>query len=86
MKRAAVVCSALVISIGFGLPLPVSANESNGVTAPKHAGHVYHVAHHHAIPANVEALTLPASPVVREPETDGLSRNREDCNMGCIDN
>jgi hypothetical protein len=38
---------------------------------------------HAAIPSNATAL----SPIVaREPETDGLSHNREDCNMGCVDN
>ncbi len=29
---------------------------------------------------------LQASPADRVPETDGLSRNAEDCDFGCIDN
>jgi hypothetical protein len=74
------------MSIGFGLSLPVSANASDGVTAPKHSGHAYRVAHQHAIPATAEAVSPAARSVVREPETDGLSRNPEDCNMGCVDN
>ena len=30
-------------------------------------------------------VAVPHAPVRRIPETDGLSRNDEDCNYGCID-
>jgi len=49
-----------------------------------------HPARHHAADfARARALASPAidplAPSPRAPETDGLSRNDDDCNMGCID-
>jgi hypothetical protein len=69
------------MTFGLALSVPGSANATDG--APKHAIHVYHVAHRQTIPASAEALAPLPRPVR---ETDGLSRNVEDCNMGCIDN
>jgi len=46
--------------------------------------------HHQADFAKAKALapkpSLPPAPAERVPETDGLSRNVEDCNYGCVDN
>lgn len=39
------------------------------------------------IPANAEALSPRAAPAVRTfDDSDGLTRNRDECNFGCIDN
>jgi len=55
------------------------------VTTANRIGTVYHshIYQRVAIPNNATAFS---PTLAREPETDGLSRNREDCNMGCVDN
>ena len=45
--------------------------------------HALHQAQRHAIPMTATA-SVPAVKV--DDNSDGLSRNREDCNRGCIDN
>ncbi len=72
--------TALVLAFSLCAPATVYANDS---ASQVHKAHVYHRVAHATIPSNASAL-VPT--VAREPETDGLSRNREDCNMGCIDN
>ena len=69
-----------VMALALSLCSPVYANDS--ATKVYHS-HVYQRAAHAAIPNNATALS---PTVAREPETDGLSRDREDCNMGCVDN
>jgi len=57
--------------------------ENGGIVAPSHR-----TVHHMAKFAKATALVAPALPAARSsslPETDGLSRNDEDCNYGCID-
>jgi hypothetical protein len=49
---------------------------------PQHH-HALHQAQRHAIPLAATAL-FPA--VKGDDDSNGLSRNREDCNRGCIDN
>jgi hypothetical protein len=83
MKRTTIMCSALVMTLGLALSVPGSANATDGGPAPKHATHAYHVAHRQTIPVSAEALAPVPRPVR---ETDGLSRNVEDCTMGCVDN
>jgi len=85
MRRTILVCSALVMTFGLALSVPGYANATDGAAGPKHATHAYHVAHRQAIPASAEALA-PLPRPVHQRETDGLSRNVEDCNMGCVDN
>jgi hypothetical protein len=60
------------------LALPALAN----------AGHATrHKPAHHGAPdfTRAEALASPARLAQRVRETDGLSRNDEDCNFGCVD-
>ncbi len=74
-------------SIAVGIILSLSAAaypaESGGVVV-----HSHRTVHHMANFAKATALAAPALPSARSPslpETDGLSRNDEDCNYGCID-
>ncbi len=75
----------------LALILGVSLCATVGVYASDGAGHKHH-AHHRAadlyFPLSPKAVALVPAPVVvpAARETDGLSRNREDCNEGCIDN
>jgi hypothetical protein len=71
--------TAIALAVTLCSPVAVYANDSP-TTVLK--GHAYHRLAHAVIPKNATAL----APVVRERETDGLSRDREDCNNGCIDN
>jgi hypothetical protein len=48
--------------------------------------HKTHVEHFTAIPWTATALVPAPAAAVRTHETDGLSRNTDDCNYGCIDN
>jgi hypothetical protein len=51
--------------------------------ATVHHHYALHHAQRHAIPTTATAL-VPA--VKLNDDTDGLSRDHEDCNRGCIDN
>jgi hypothetical protein len=74
-------------ALGFILVIPLFA-------LPAHSAPAYEAGHkppHHRIAdsANARALVSPGSyvPAPRKPETDGLSRNPDDCSKyGCIDN
>ena len=72
------------MTLGFMLALPlfiVPALAASGPEAQERA------AHHHLVDfAKAKALVSPAAPAARAPEIDGLSRNPDDCNYGCIDN
>jgi hypothetical protein len=75
------------IALGFILVIPLFPIPALG--APAHqAGHK--TAHHRVADfAKARALVSPGSyvPAPRKPETDGLSRNSDDCEKyGCIDN
>ena len=62
----------------------VAASASAGAQ-PTHK-HKSHVDYFTAIPRTATALMLPPATAVRLPETDGLSRNADDCaRFGCID-
>jgi hypothetical protein len=71
MKRA-----TMILVIGFALA-PFAARATTQ----------HHYARHHA-PRHAIPMTATASvPAVKvDDNSDGLSRNREDCNRGCIDN
>jgi hypothetical protein len=71
------------LTLGFILAIPLFA-------IPAHSAPVHKTGHQPAHDrvadfAKANALVSPAAPVARSRETDGLSRNDEDCNMGCID-
>lgn len=74
--------SILAIALGVALcaPTAVYANDS-AMRVDKHQG--YHRVASATILNKAEAL---APAPVHVPETDGLSRDRDDCNYGCIDN
>jgi len=72
--------TVMALALSLCTPVAVYANDS---ATKVHHSHVYQRVAHAAIPNNAIALS---PTLAREPETDGLSRNREECNMGCIDN
>jgi hypothetical protein len=76
------------LALGVVLYAPVMNYPAASASAP--ATHRAHP-HHKAYSADAKALApLWATPAAAAPysahETDGLSRNPDDCNFGCIDN
>ncbi len=69
--------TVMALALSLCVPVAVYANDS---ATKVHHSHIYQRV---AIPNNATALS---PTLAREPESDGLSRNREDCNMGCVDN
>jgi hypothetical protein len=73
----------VALSLGVALAAPISALAADGAHPfHKHAVQPHRVAHAGALPsatALVPTLPAPAN------DADGLSRNSEDCNRGCID-
>ena len=70
-------------ALGFILAIPLFALPA--LAAPVHDTG-YQPAHQRAADfAEARAYVRPAAPVAPAPETDGLSRNDEECNYGCID-
>ena len=59
---------------------PIAAHAT---THDRHAVHQVHQAQRYVIPKGATAF-VPA--VKLDDDSDGLSRNHEDCNRGCIDN
>ena len=76
------------VALGILLSTPVMSYPAASASAPTmHRSHP----HHKANSADAKALApLWATPAAAAPysahETDGLSRNLDDCNFGCIDN
>jgi hypothetical protein len=87
MKLSAILTPAIVFACGVALSAPAPAYASDGVAAPKHRIHVVRVAHI-AVPSSATALAPDwFAPVVRRNDnSDGLSRDSDQCNRGCIDN
>ncbi|MBV9289538.1 MAG: hypothetical protein JO288_17275 [Hyphomicrobiales bacterium] len=71
-------------ALGFLVAMPLFALPALGASAPE----VRHNPAHHLVAefAKARALASPLAPAGSVRETDGLSRNVEECNMGCIDN
>jgi hypothetical protein len=70
----------------MALALPAAANASNdGTQKWTHAQRVGHV---RMIPVTAQALSpsMVAPVLRRDDDHDGLSRNTDECNRGCIDN
>jgi hypothetical protein len=73
------------MALALILAIPLFTRPALG--APAHdAGH--RPAHHRVADfAEAKAYVSPVAPVLRAPQTDGLSRNAEECSRGgCIDN
>jgi hypothetical protein len=75
---------AAALAFSFALAVPITAYAAGAAPVYKQTRHAAHV----AIARNASALapTWVMSAAGRAPETDGLSRDRDDCNYGCIDN
>ena len=83
MRLSNITYSACALAFGFTLTVPSSAY------AYVHSAHAYRHVQHHATQAKISLKNMTAlvaiSPVNIVKETDGLSRNADDCNDGCID-
>ena len=75
--------TACALAFGFVLTAPIPAYAQVG--AQPTYNHKARVRHLMAIPRTATALAPASSTAVRVPETDGLSRNDDDCRFGCID-
>jgi hypothetical protein len=83
MRLSNITCAACALVFGFGLTTPIAAYAQGGVQPTyKHKAHVDQIT---TIPRTATALKPAPATAVRAPETDGLSRNDDDCNYGCID-
>ncbi len=71
--------SALIL--GVALCAPVGAYASN-VPAPIHKHHAHHQVVYLAMTPNATALAPALKPV--DDDSDGLTRNIDECNRGCI--
>ena len=73
------------MALALILAVPLFARPAIGAPAQE-PGH--RPAHHRVADfAEARAYDSPVTPVLRAPETDGLSRNAEECSRGgCIDN
>ena len=84
MRLSNITDAACALAFGFALTTPLPAYAQVGAQ-PSHKlkGHVRHFM---AIPRTATALMPASATVVRALETDGLSRNDDDCaRFGCID-
>ena len=85
MRRTTLLCSAFVMTCAVTLTIPAVAAASE--RAGSYAAHAQRGAHRHMIPANAEALSPRSAPALRTfDDSDGLTRDRDECNTGCIDN
>jgi hypothetical protein len=84
MRLSNIAYAACALALGFALATPIPACAEVGAQ-PSHK-HKAHVRHLTAIPRSATALMPAPATAVRAPETDGLSRNADDCaRFGCID-
>jgi hypothetical protein len=79
----------LTLALCAAVPAPSAAVASERLTGM----HEHHVQMHHVVQGSFKAATALAPPFAIVPTTrshdekyDGLSRDSDDCNYGCIDN
>jgi hypothetical protein len=84
MRLSNIAYAACALAFGFALATPIPAYAQVGAQLTyMHRAHVHHLM---AIPRTATALMPASATAVRAPETDGLSRNADDCaKFGCID-
>jgi hypothetical protein len=84
MRLSNIAHAACALAFGFALATPIPAHAQVGAQpSHKHNAHVHHVM---AILRTATALMPTPATAVRVLETDGLSRNDDDCvKFGCID-
>jgi hypothetical protein len=81
MRIVSTLAPMVAVAFGVALLAPVSALASDSVHPyPKHA--IHQAAY---VGVSSTATALAPAPVVPTRETNGLSRNSDDCNRGCID-
>ena len=85
------------LAVGFAISLVSVLTVNATENAAKRAGPHHHRYGHHRIPAvrdtdaartvapHVSGLSKPAPSSPVQNDSDGLSRNPEDCNKGCLD-
>ncbi len=71
--------SAIIIGIALCVPLRAYASDR---PAPVHKHHAHHQVVYLAIAPNATALAPALKPV--DDDLDGLTRNIDECNRGCI--
>ena len=84
MRLSNITYAACALAFGYTLTTPFPAYAQVG--AQSSTTNKAHVHHFTAIPRTATALVPAPVTAVHAPETDGLSRDRADCNFGCIDN
>ncbi len=89
MKRSNTLALAFAISLAG--PIAVYAAEESATPVHHRHYHVHrHVTAQKAVPAvsaaqSAPALAKPVTPPAVQNDSDGLSRDPEDCMMGCLD-
>jgi hypothetical protein len=84
MRLSNIAYAASALAYGFALTAPIPAYAQVG--AQQTYNHKAHARHFMAIPRTATALTPAPATAVPAPETEGLSRNADDCvKFGCID-
>jgi hypothetical protein len=84
MRLSNITHAACALVFVFALTTPIPAYAQVGAQpSQRHEAHVHHFL---AIPQTATALMPAPATAVRIPETDGLSRNADDCaRFGCVD-
>jgi hypothetical protein len=83
MRLSNIAYAACALAFGFTIITSTPAYALAGAQ-PSHKLNA-HARHFMAIPRTATALMPASATVVRALETDGLSRNDDDCVFGCID-
>jgi hypothetical protein len=83
--------ATLTLALSVALAAPIAAYPSDSMRPiHKHRTHGPKVAHawvHPSATTLAPAITIaPVAPAPPDNDSDGLSRNPDDCNRGCIDN
>jgi hypothetical protein len=74
------------LSLGFFMAGAAAANAGDASRTLMYELHAHRAVNHETVDPRASALApAPIAALVRRGETDGLSRNDEDCNYGCID-
>jgi hypothetical protein len=84
--RLTLTSAALALCFALPAPVPAYAFDASSAAVHEHTRHAHHAARAEISPnALALAPTWAMSSADRVKETDGLSRNPDDCNYGCID-
>jgi hypothetical protein len=81
MRIVSTLAPMVAVAFGVALLAPVSALAKDSAH-PYHKHAIHQVAY---VGVSPKATALAPAPVVPVKDTDGLSRNSDDCNRGCID-